>query len=454
MNKYLFIIAATLIGLSSCTQENDYDENAPYTGNFQVSADFIDLGANKGMEQAGSLVVNSKEGEVKVKWISDSSFNLDTTQTSIPIKGGKGVLPIKWQKKQENGNYAPEHVWFKAGVLLTSGDEERFIPLYNVQKLDSAKVRENIQTRTAGEPTPRISSIEIIPAAPEMGESGATVIIRLLNVQQVVVNYAAIKDIHNINVNETNLPTLLTATQNILSFRWKDANVRSAAFVLPIELFASELVNTVNFSLTWNPGASSIPADQYIEVAGTKWAKGNLKYENGVYSFMSSQELFTGVHGEMWNAETNTDYWPYNTLTPTLLMLNNGDPCKMVSPVGGWRMPTKIEFEALIKEDHVGGTYNNVKGTYFGVTAIPPTTSQSNTLFLPNAGMINDERLLIYSFVIDRDYYWVVYRGSSNDIGGCSLVGFHDDKNFSVVDYKHQIEGEKTGHPIRCVVNQ
>lgn len=450
MNKYLFIIAVALISFSSCTQENEFEENVPYTGNFKVSAEFIDLAAGHNVEQAGSLVVNSKEGEVKVKWISDPSFNLDTTQTFISIKGGKGVLPIKWDKKLDNGNYAPEHVWFKAGVLLTSGEEERFIPLYNVQNLDSTKVKESIQTRAGNVSTPRISSIEILPGAPEMGESGANVIVRLMNVQQVVVNYSGIKSSHNIDVNDTNLPTLLTASQNILSFKWKDANVRPAGFVVPIELFASELVNTVNFSLTWNPGASSIPADQYIEVGGAKWAKGNLKYENGTYSFMSSQELFTGVDDAAWNAATNTDYWIYNSLLPSLISLDNGDPCKMVAPVGGWRTPTSAEFEALIQGGNYYTEINGVMGTLFHLK-----DTSDNQVFLPAAGMVNNYKFVIYlNTPYDSwSFYWT---STSNGLGVMWMRNADISKDWVPSDPIDNIgEWEPgVGFSIRCVVNQ
>lgn len=256
MKKYLFILALALVCFS-CSQENEFDGDNSSLKGFQVNADFIDLSVGSSSEQVGTIKVTSGENEVKVKWISDPSFNIDTTQTSISMKNGQGVLPIKWQGKLENGAYAPSNILFKAGVVISSGSEEKYIPLYHVQNLDSARVMENIHTRNTSA-DPRVSSIEFIPAAPVMGENGATLLVRLTNVEQAIVDYSNIKSSHNIDVNETDLPTLLSATQSVLRFKWKDASVRPAAFALPIMFYAFELVNPVSFTLVWNPEETSI----------------------------------------------------------------------------------------------------------------------------------------------------------------------------------------------------
>lgn len=269
MKKYLFILALALICFS-CSQENEFDGGNPSLKGFQVNADFIDLSVGSSNEQVGSIKVTSDEDEVKVKWISDPSFNIDTTQTSISMKNGQGVLPIKWQGKLENGAYAPSNILFKAGVVISSGDEEKYIPLYHVQNLDSAKVMENMQTRnTAAEP--RISSIEFIPAAPVMGENGATLLVRLTNVEQAIVDYSNIKSSHNIDINETDLPTILSTAQSVLRFKWKDDSIRPAAFALPIMFYAFELVNPVSFTLVWNPEEPAItvnPAQHSVAYTG------------------------------------------------------------------------------------------------------------------------------------------------------------------------------------------
>ncbi len=257
MKKYLLILILALIGFS-CSQENELEGNNSVQNGFQVNTEFIDLSVSGSNQQAGLIKVNSDEDEVKIKWISHPSFNIDTTQTSITMKNGQGTLPIKWQRKQENGTYTPENILFKAGVVITSGTEQKYIPLYNVQNLDSAKVIENIRTRADIVTDPRISSIEFIPNPPVMGENGSTLLVKLINIQQAVVDYSNIKTGHNIDADEANLPTLLSDAQSVLRFKWKDANVRPAAFAIPIFFYAFELVNPVGFTLVWNPEQPTI----------------------------------------------------------------------------------------------------------------------------------------------------------------------------------------------------
>ena len=274
MKKYLLILVLALIGFS-CSQENEFDGNNSVQNGFQVNSEFIDLSVGGGNQQAGMIKVNSNEDEVKIKWISDPSFNIDTTQTSLSMKNGQGVLPIKWQRKQENGTYAPSNILFKAGVVITSGEEEKFIPLYHVQNLDSAKVAENIRTRAGEEGDPRFSSIEFIPGNPVMGENGTVLLVKLTNVEQAVVDYSNIRASHNIDINDTDLPTLLSGTQAVLKFKWKDASVRPAAFAIPVLFYAFELVNPVSFTLVWNPEEETLSVNP---------EKHDIAYTGGVVS--------------------------------------------------------------------------------------------------------------------------------------------------------------------------
>lgn len=298
MKKYLLILVLALIGFS-CSQENEFDGNNSVQNGFQVNSEFIDLSVGSGNQQAGMIKVNSNEDEVKIKWISDPSFNIDTTQTSLSMKNGQGVLPIKWQRKQENGAYAPSNILFKAGVVITSGEEEKFIPLYHVQNLDSTKVAENIRTRAGEAGEPRISSIEFVPANPVMGENGAVLLVKLTNVEQAVVDYSNIRTSHNIDINETDLPTLLTGTQSVLKFKWKDANVRPAAFAIPVLFYAFELVNPVSFTLVWNPEEQTLSVNP---------EKHDVAYTGGV----ASSQIICNTS---WIANKGSESW--FTMTPT-----------------------------------------------------------------------------------------------------------------------------------------
>lgn len=282
MKKFLFFLMILPL-VFSCSQEDELNDGVPVTKGLNVSADFISLANTGGSADASSLVIRSNEKEVTVKWISGASFNIDTTQTVVSMKDGQGVLPIKWQKKLENGSYAPENIMFKAGVVLTAGEFERYIPLYHVQNLDSASVRRSLQTRAEENLTPKVSSIEFLPLYPAMSDNGATVMVRLTNLSQAQADYSSIKSFHNIDINPTDTPTELVEGTNLIKFKWKDANVRPAAFNLPIVFSSFELVGGYAMvMLAWDPGTPPVETVTYVS---STLPEGNIPQAGGNYTF-------------------------------------------------------------------------------------------------------------------------------------------------------------------------
>lgn len=292
MKKYLFMLVVVLLNFSCTQEESDLNVKTPYPNGLHVSADFIDLAAAGNIKQAGILTINSDQEEVKVKWITDSSFNLDTTQTSIIMKDGKGILPIQWQEKLENDAYAPENIWFKAGVLLTAGEDKCYIPLYQVNKLDSAKIMKSVRTRAENIDALNAASIQILPPQPSMGENGATVFVKLTNLTMVLVDYSSIKQYHNINMDEANLPVTLNLPMTQLKFNWKDPNVRPPGFSLPINFYAFELIDNVSFNLTWDPGTPPGTTDD-LSYLNDDQPTGNIPVSGGRYTF-NFQGTYTG----------------------------------------------------------------------------------------------------------------------------------------------------------------
>lgn len=79
-----------------------------------------------------------------------------------------------------------------------------------------------------------------------------------------------------------------------------------------------------------------------IEVAGLKWAPGNLKFNGTDYYFDTDQYAAGDFFGWNWyntlvNQANRTDVYDYNY-----------DPCSKVSPAGTWKTPSKAEFQSLI----------------------------------------------------------------------------------------------------------
>lgn len=291
MKKFLFYLMILPLTFS-CSQEDELKDSTLITKGLNVSADFINLANTGSTEDASSLTIFSNEKNVTVKWITGSSFNIDTTQTVISMKNGQGVLPIKWQKKQENGLYSPSNMMFKAGVILTAGEFARFIPLYYVQNLDSTMVTRSIRTKAEESNAPKASSIEFLPIFPSMSDIGTILLVKLTNLSQASVDYSSIKSYHNIDINPTDTPTELVEGINTIRFNWKDANIRPAAFKLPIVFRSFELVEgSATVMLEWNPGTSP---EKSISYASSSLPSGNIPQTGDTYTFFFTATNYTG----------------------------------------------------------------------------------------------------------------------------------------------------------------
>lgn len=293
MRKSLFFLLILPL-VFSCSQENESGGDVPFSKGLNVNAGFINLVNTGSTKDASSLTICSNEKNVTVKWITASSFNIDTTQTTVSMKNGQGTLPIKWERKQENGLYAPVNVMFKAGVLLTAGEYERYIPLYYIQNLDSAKVSENIRTRVADNGIPKAAGIEFLPLYPSMSDVGATLDVRLTGLSQVSVDYSNIKSVHNIDINTTDTPMTLVTGINHLKFNWKDPNIRPAAFELPIVFTSFELQDGyATVTLSWNPG--TLPPTGSFTYVSSNLPENNIPQAGGNYTFIFEGDYVGGL---------------------------------------------------------------------------------------------------------------------------------------------------------------
>lgn len=88
MKKFLFYLMILPLAFS-CNQEDELKDGIPITKGLNVSADFINLANTGGTQDASSLTISSNEKNVTVRWITGSSFNIDTTQTVISMKTGR-----------------------------------------------------------------------------------------------------------------------------------------------------------------------------------------------------------------------------------------------------------------------------------------------------------------------------------------------------------------------------
>lgn len=178
-----------------------------------------------------------------------------------------------------------------------------------------------------------------------------------------------------------------------------------------------------------------------ITLGGLKWAFGNLKYVNGVYSFMDGQEKYTN-NNYAWSAQANPDYFSWNTLTLTTTSLNNGDPCSKVAPEGTWRTPTRADFEKILSLPYVRGELNGVRGYYFGVSNVPTEADKAKTLFLPFNGLRSDTGTYMFNKGIGGDYWASTAQNSYGE-----YLKLYDDAEAPSVT----IQDKNSGKSIRCV---
>lgn len=311
---YLTCIGLLSYGLSSCNNEEEVAVNIS-TG-LETNAEFLKL-TDDGTNIAGQLSITSGSKNIQLIWNTDSICNLDTLQTVISSQNGRCILPIKWQKNQMNGRFGPEGTAFKAGVKIVAGDYSKYVPLIWAEKIDSAEVAKTAVLTRAADDLPRIVQITMVPSTVNMNyEIGGSMYIGLTNLSFATIDISGFNS--GMNINTSLIPNYITASQ-MLNFKWNSNGHPSFSFTANVIAKAEGIVQT---------GIVKYDApDSYIEYNGVRWSSGNLKNVNGIYQFAKSQYEFGS-------------YWPTNP--------NGSDPCKLVSPLNTWRLPTVAEYRNLI----------------------------------------------------------------------------------------------------------
>lgn len=168
MRKY-FIYLLALFAITACSEYDEYGNDVGRSGKleFGTNTDFLKL-QDDSTHVAGMLEITANAPSVELKWNVSPSFNLDTTVTKLVLKNGRVQLPIKWTSKLSDGNYGPVTSAYSGGVLITSGDDSKYVPLIWADEVDSVKIMESLSVRTrAGEATPMATGkIEILSPNP------------------------------------------------------------------------------------------------------------------------------------------------------------------------------------------------------------------------------------------------------------------------------------------------
>lgn len=256
MNKYCLLCLLFLLALCACNEQYESDVRIAQGS---ISTDVGYLKLSDSATVAGKLEVYSGASEVTVKWNVAPFCNIDTTQTTLSITNGRGVLPVKWLKKSEDGNYGPVGTAYKAGVTLSCGEESCYIPLVWADKIDSTKIEQTLcRTRSGHFVEPRVAKIKIYPKTVNLNyENGGSMYVILEDASSVMIDQSAITSAMNIDMSL--IPTSITES-TILNFRWKAGGAPSFDFTANIVFVVEGFFEIATISYT----ASEDPIWQFV----------------------------------------------------------------------------------------------------------------------------------------------------------------------------------------------
>lgn len=276
-----FILCLTVLSgtLFSCTNEEDANVYPDGSKGLQTDVEFLRLTDNS-TDVAGKLEIMSNMPEVTLKWNTAPNCNLDTLQTSITLKNGRGVLPIKWQEKLEEGKRGPKDLAYKAGVQIIAGEYSKYVPLVWAEEIDSVKLAESsIKTRTTDqEILPRVGQISMFPSTVQLNDqNGGVMSITLTDINFVILDLSEFTA--DMNLDLADIPSFITESQ-VLNFRWKAGGAPAFAFSARVVAMSEGLVQYgyVNYAPPVDPGT--------LNFVNSNLPAGNIPQSGGTYRFI------------------------------------------------------------------------------------------------------------------------------------------------------------------------
>ena len=266
MKKYLFYLMA-FFAIYGCQNEEEFASSSEK--GLKTSAEFLKLTDND-TNIAGVLKLSTDVSEVKLKWNITESSNLDTTLTSVSVANGVAEVPVKWLVKGLDGNYGPPDVAFRAGVLVTAGEESQYVPLIWADKIDSVKVRKLITpvTRSGNASLQESIEVKFLPKTLNLSDTkGGTMRVQLSNTDFAIMDYSEFNASMNLDLNS--LPDVLENSSTILRFNWAPAPP-ATGFTAKLHVMTEEIIESAVVSyIPGNIGTLTVdPLDEKLPVAG------------------------------------------------------------------------------------------------------------------------------------------------------------------------------------------
>lgn len=277
MNKTIFSLCIVSILLLWGCNNDEQSSNLETTSPLAVSAEFIKL-SDGNNTIAGQIEIISSAQEVNVKWNAAAICNLDTTQTVVNLKNGRGILPIKWQNKQEGGKHGPDGIAYKAGVELIAGEVTTYIPLIWAEKIDTTEVLKSIHAQTRAVGSPKVAQIVMTPTTVHMNyANGGGMYVGLTDVPFVIFDTSEITS--DLNIDMSQIPTMITEGQYI-PFKWTVAGAPSYGFTANFIAMAEGITQTG--VITYAVGGDTPAGLTYVS---SNLPTGNIPQAGGTYTF-------------------------------------------------------------------------------------------------------------------------------------------------------------------------
>lgn len=293
MRKYAYLFLTLFIAVVYGCKEQDELKGADTpmpSGEFIEGGTFVKLQDN-GTTLAGELTITADVPSVSVTWITGEGFNLDTSQSTVNLENGKGVLPIKWQGETQKGIYAPINMAYRAWVMLTVAGKQQSIPIiWKEGEVDATKLNEQVSTRVdAVDDPPRVASIRFIPTTASMSaDRGTNIIMQTTNVNMVIMDYSGFKPSYNVDLST--VEDIVTDAVKVFSFKWKNGTPAANGFEAVLTAHCAELAGPTNVTITWEPEIITPPAGT-LTYASSNLPAGNIPAVGGTYTF-----TFTGTY--------------------------------------------------------------------------------------------------------------------------------------------------------------
>lgn len=159
-----------------------------------------------------------------------------------------------------------------------------------------------------------------------------------------------------INANSTDDTKITNSVKTSIPFSDGNANFvipTSGSKILSLKNLTFNEQNSgdrvINIPVNFVKGGNykiTVAFSKNFEVAGLKWAPGNLKYDGTDYYFTADQFEYGDYFSWNWS------FPGINKGNVTGVYKYNFDPCSKVSPVGTWKTPSREDFNKLIAAGH------------------------------------------------------------------------------------------------------